>query len=321
MTLEPAPFFDDVAEGPPGGSAWWCQAGDGVRIRVAAWPLKAARGTVLLFPGRTEYAEKYGITAAEFAAEGYALLAVDWRGQGLADRAFSDRAVGHVGKFSEYQKDVAAVMAAAAELDLPRPWHVLGHSMGGCIALRALIEGLAVESAAFSAPMWGLEIAPVLRPIARPVSGAISFFGFGHRYAPGTGATTYVDLTSFEENRLTRDRPMFDYMRRQVAAHPELALGGPSVTWVHEALRETRALAAMPAPAYRAYAGLGTAERIVDPGRIRRRMADWPGGEIEIFDGAEHEILMEGPGVRGRFVAACVRLFDGSSATASAAAS
>ena len=63
--------FDDVADAPPGGEAWWVPTTDGARVRVAAWPAAAggpARGTVLLFPGRTEYVEKYGPAARHYTA-------------------------------------------------------------------------------------------------------------------------------------------------------------------------------------------------------------------------------------------------------------
>ena len=50
-----APFYADVADGPPGGRAVWLHAADGVRLRAGLWPLQGARGTVLLLPGRTEY--------------------------------------------------------------------------------------------------------------------------------------------------------------------------------------------------------------------------------------------------------------------------
>ena len=58
----------------------------GVRIRVGLWHRQGPAGTVLLFPGRTEYVEKYGRTARLLAARGLATLVIDWRGQGIADR-------------------------------------------------------------------------------------------------------------------------------------------------------------------------------------------------------------------------------------------
>ena len=50
-------------------------------------------------------------------------------------------------------------------------------------------------------------------------------------------------------------------------------------------------------------------ERIVCKQAIRRRMAEWPGGRLEIHAGAEHEILMERPVHRDRFTAATLALF------------
>ena len=164
--MEKAPFFSDVDDGPAGGHAVWLTCDDGVRIRLGVWPHDGAKGTVLLFPGRTEYIEKYGRAAADLAARGYATLAVDWRGQGLADRLMQDRAPGHVVEFADYQRDVRAVIAAAQEMDLPRPWHLIAHSMGGCIGLRALHEGLPVASAVFTGPMWGIELPRAIRPMA-----------------------------------------------------------------------------------------------------------------------------------------------------------
>jgi len=312
--MEKAPLFEAVAEGPPGGAAWWLRAADGVRIRIGVWPKSGARGTVFLFSGRTEYVEKYGRTAADLAARGYAMLSVDWRGQGLADRATADRAVGHVDNFSEYQLDVAALTEAAAALSLPRPWHMLAHSMGGCIGLRTLMGAHGFEAVAFSAPMWGLLIAPAVLPFAWMTTAAAGPLGLGHLIAPGTAAETYVKSAGFEGNLLTRDPEMYAYMQRQVAAHPELALGGPSMTWVYAALRETRSLSRLPAPDCRAYTALGTAEQIVETTRIKQRMAEWPGSRLELYQGAEHEIPMELPVHRNRFLDRAVSHFEGGSA-------
>lgn len=56
---ETAPFLTDLAQGPDGARAVWVQAVDGKRIRLGHYP-GGEKGTVLLYPGRTEYIEKYG---------------------------------------------------------------------------------------------------------------------------------------------------------------------------------------------------------------------------------------------------------------------
>ncbi len=291
--MDAAPFHAGLADGPEGGHALWLRTSDGLRIRLGVWP-KGARGTVLIFPGRTECLEKYGRPARELAAMGLASVAFDWRGQGLADRLLPDPMSGDVGRFSDYQRDLAAGLAAVRALGLPGPLYLLAHSMGGCIGLRALIEGLPVRAAAFTGPMWGIPPNPLLAPLARMISGTAVLAGQGHRYAPGTGPEAYLLSAGFENNNLTTDREMWDWMKAQVVAVPALALGGPSMRWAAAALAECRSLARATLPAVPALIAYGSRERIVDPGAIRRTAARWPGARLLEIAGAEHEVLMEG---------------------------
>ncbi len=291
--------------------AHWIETSDAKRIRVGHWPVEGAKGTVLLFPGRTEYIEKYGPAAAELATRGLGTLAIDWRGQGLADRLLDDRRTGHVEAFSDYQKDVAAMLRAARELSLPRPFFLLAHSMGGCIGLRAVMEGLPVQAAAFTGPMWGIHIASHLRHFAMLMSHVMPKFGQGHLLPPGTIAEPYVTIQPFDDNMLTTDAQMYDMMREQIAAHPELALGGPSYVWLREALMETKHLASRAAPHLPSVAWLGSNERIVDVRPIHTRMEDWKGGRLEIVEGGEHEVLMEQPAMRKDVFDGIQKLFLG----------
>jgi lysophospholipase len=305
-----APLYQDVAEGPAGGRAVWLTTADGVRIRAGLWNQGAARGTVVLLPGRTEYIEKYGRTAAALAEAGYATLSIDFRGQGLADRPLKDKSVGHVGDFAEYQADVDTLFAFAAAEQLPQPWYLLVHSMGGAIGLRALIRGVRVRAAVFSAPMWGIVMPKGTRPVVQVVSTLSRWFGFAHLRMPTTPVKTLVIEAPFGGNNLTTDEGMWNYMRRQALAHPDLTLGGPSLGWMKAALREGAALAALPSPTIPAVCAYGSLERIVETAPIHSRMIQWPGGRLDLYDGAEHEVLMERPGIREPFVNSAVALFE-----------
>ena len=303
MSLSPAPYHSDIAHGPSGGAAHWTKTSDDIRVRIGHWPLEGANGTVLIFPGRTEFIEKYGQIAQGLSTHGLASAAIDWRGQGLADRIAENPLIGHVDHFTDYQKDVAAMVRAARELDLPRPYFLLGHSMGGAIGLRAVMEGLAVRSVVFSGPMWGIKIAPHLKPLAWTLSNVLPRFGQGYRLPPGTRLEHHVLADGFEDNLLTRDRTQFDIMRKQLVDHPELILGGPSLIWLREALAETRHLAGRGSPNISCLTFLGSNERIVDIPAIHARMNAWKNGHLEIVPDGEHEVLMEGP-------AATAPLFD-----------
>ncbi|MDF0597266.1 alpha/beta hydrolase [Psychromarinibacter halotolerans] len=308
----PAPFFQEVAKGPDNVRALWVTARDGARLRIALWP-GGTRGTVLLFPGRTEYVEKYGIMASELESIGLSTIAIDWRGQGLADRSLEDRATGHVGDFTDYQHDVAAMLSTAREQGLPEPYFLIAHSMGGCIGLRAVLEHLPVKAAVFTGPMWGIKISRSLRPVAWVLSWAARKVGHGYRYVPGTSPDTYVTAAMFEDNLLTTDPGMFEYMTEQLRAHPDLALGGPSLHWLYEALIETRRLARQPSPDLPCLTFLGTNERIVDTAAVHARMAMWPKGRLQMVEAGEHEVMMEGPDARRRLVEDLDRFWFGDS--------
>lgn len=313
MELEPAPFFEDVAGGPPGGAAWWVTTSDDIRIRVGLWPATTdeTRGTVLLFPGRTEYIEKYGQTAAELAARGFATLAIDWRGQGLSDRLLDEPRIGHIDRFSNFQKDIAALLRATRALDLPRPYNLLAHSMGGAIGLRAAMEGLAVQACVFTGPMWGIYMAPLMRPIGWLTTSVGPALGLGANLIPNTSLGSYVLEQDFDGNVLTNDADMYRMMQDQLRAHKELELGGPSITWLRESLNECKTLAGRASPDVPCITFLGSDEAIVDSGAIRKRMQDWPRGTLEVVDGAQHEVLMDNPTIRAHVFDRIEALFSG----------
>ncbi|MEM9580176.1 MAG: alpha/beta hydrolase [Pseudomonadota bacterium] len=294
-----APFHPDIAFGPDGGRAIWREASDGVQLRIGLWPAQGApAGTVLLFPGRTEYIEKYGHVADHLTAAGYNVASIDWRGQGLSDRVMDDPYRGHVGDFADYQRDVDVLMEVVREEGLAGPFHLLAHSMGGCIGLRALLNGLPVASAVFSAPMWGIRIHPVMRRVAWVVSRVAARFGAGGTLAPGTQARSFILNDPFEDNTLTRDPDMWARMGDQIRAVPGFELGGPSLDWVRMAVDECKALAKLPAPPVPCLTFLGDGERIVDVPPIHQRMAHWPDGTLKVVPGGEHEVLMEVAAVR-----------------------
>ena len=134
--------------------------------------------------------------------------------------------------------------------------------------------------------------------------------GVGHLYAPGTASDNYVLTEPFETNKLTCDRGMYDYMIEQANAHPELGLGGPSLQWLHEALKETRALARRPSPPLPCLTVLGSDEDIVDVDRIYDRMDRWPGSALEIINGGRHEVMMDSSAMRRRVFDKICRLYD-----------
>lgn len=300
MNRSSAPLFNHIARGPDNGIAQWRITQDGLRIRVGHWPAQTAapKGTVLIFPGRTEYIEKYGPTAADMTAQGFATLAIDWRGQGLADRMLPDRKLGHVQHFKDFQHDVQAVLSYATEQALPKPWYLLAHSMGGAIGLRALIQGLPVSACCFSAPMWGIGISPALRIAADILRKVVGVLKLDDMRTPTTSVGQYIQEHTFDDNSLTGDPQMYRFLQDQLAQHPELVLGGPTLRWLSQSIEECAQLASLTSPAQPCTTLLGADEQIVDIPAIHNRMARWHNGTLVTIPSGRHELLLETPEIR-----------------------
>jgi len=314
--MQQAPFHQLPEDRLAPARAFFVQADDGVRLRLAWWQAEnqASLGSVLLFPGRTEYVEKYAPIARRLTAEGYDVLGIDWRGQGMSDRLQANPRPGHIREFSDYQRDVIEMVVAAGQLDLPRPWHLLAHSMGGCIGLAAMQDDLPVQSAVFSAPMWGINLRRIRHGVALGVAYLAGRVGRGGFAAPGSGgsATTYVLDESFAANLLTHDVDEWARLVREAATWPDLTIGGASFDWVSKALNECSRLSRLPSPAQPMLVSLGSEERVVSPAAIRDRAARWQGGELLEIPNVRHEVMLEVPALRDLFIEAMLARFEAS---------
>ena len=308
---EAAPLYETAtARTPQGGGAQWIQAADGVRLRVAFWP-EGRRGTAVLFQGRTEFIEKYYEAIGKFTAMGFSVAAIDWRGQGLSTRPLADPRKGYVGDFSEFQRDVDAFLAYLAAIDAPKPWVLVGHSMGGAISTRTLMrqdahlrgdlvaDGAPAPFAAcvLSAPMLGIYGAWYASILARRLSAASVRFGWGERYASGCDRRTGAEH-GFINNYLTTDESRFDVYAQLVLTHDPLSLGGPTWGWLNAAYRE---ISRLRAPSTPFLIGIGTADRVVSVPAARQMVQAAPNAELVALDGARHEPFIEADSYQDRF--------------------
>jgi lysophospholipase len=108
-------------------------------------------------------------------------------------------------------------------------------------------------------------------------------------------------------------------MRNQAiyGEHPELALGGPTVAWVHaaceamETLQDPYLLARIHIPLLIIAAG---ADEVVSTPAIERLARRIPSGSIVTIDGAQHELLQEADIYREQMLAAFDAFVPGSDA-------
>ena len=211
---------------------------DGVSIRFARWhPPPGRKGTVCLFQGRAEFIEKYFETVRELRARGFAVATIDWRGQGGSERALSDPHKGHVGDFSEYERDVEVLMKEVVLPDCPPPIFAIGHSMGGTVMMRVARQGSRwFDRIVLSAPMIRLVRQAQRGAGASIVIRAMRLIGMGSAYVPG-GSATPIALGSYVNNIATSDPVRHARTKAVLEAAPELGIGSPTVSWLNAAYR------------------------------------------------------------------------------------
>jgi lysophospholipase len=305
------------AAGPPGAPlAFEHLLVDGMRLRVghrAAPARGAARGTAVILTGRAEFVEKYEETVADLAAMGFAVAIFDWRGQGGSERFAGFDRRGHVLRIEDYLADLEAVLAHLERRGLPRPWLMLGHSMGGHVGLRHLAQAPGrFAGAMLTAPMFGIDLRPLPRPVARAVCRLAVGIGAGPRYAPGQRDFNPARL-AYARNKLTSCPDRFADFRRLAEATPELVIGGVNYHWLAASLRSIALIhrpgfpESIRVPVVVCQAGR---ERMVCNRSIARIARRLPHGRLLVFPDARHELLRERASVRRRVLDAFVGLAD-----------
>lgn len=298
----------------PGGLGWdesfALVAEDGVGLRAAVWNADGPRGHVIFCAGRTEFLEKVAVPAAGFARRGFAVAAVDWRGQGLSDRLIDPALKGHVVRFTDYHLDLAALLAAPRVQALNGPRLLVAHSMGGAIALGALVRNLvAAEVVVLSAPLLDLAMTRQMRIAAWITLLVARLAGRLDGWPPfGRVNLPYV-FEGFDNNVLTSDREMFDWMVAVLRAEPRLQLAMPTLNWMAEAARECRLIRRYGPLGRPGLCLLGSAEAVVSPQAIRAAIARLDAELVEI-GGARHEIFIERTDLREKAWSAIDRFLD-----------
>jgi len=276
------------------------QASDGVRLRAVHWRGRDPTALAVLLSGRTEFIEKMAVPAAELVDRGYQVVSVDWRGQGLSDRLADPGAKGHVDGFAEYQRDLDALLASPPVADHPGPRLLIAHSMGGAIATGAMLRpDVAKDFAALvlSAPMYGIAMSAPMRVAAGLTVRIGRALGKTESWPPfGDPAVPYV-LTEPDENILTNDAAIWDWLVATATDHPELNLGMPTLGWFDAAKTEMARLGRARPLGLPALGLLGSAEAVVDPKAVVatcRRLRI----KLVKIDGARHEHLVESAPLR-----------------------
>jgi acylglycerol lipase len=246
----------------------------GLRLYRQAWaPEGDPRAVVVLVHGLCEHGGRYHHVAGRLVADGYAVHALDHRGHGRSEgpRALIDRMGNAIA-------DLHALVEATASAHSSVPVVMLGHSMGGLVAVCfALAHPQRLSGLILSAPLAALEAAsPATRLAARVLSAL----------------TPRLGVIGIDSALISRDPEVV----RAYAADPLVFHGKLPARTVFELERAVRSLPsrvhAITVPTLIMY---GSADRLCPPAGSLG-LHDCIGAQdrtLKVYDGLYHEIFNE----------------------------
>lgn len=248
--------------------------GRDVRIHVRTWvPAGQPTGVVVISHGFAEHGGRYAAVAQRLLAEGMAVVAPDHRGHGLSGGRRTS-----VRRFGDYSDDLGTVITRSRDRWPAQHLILLGHSMGGLIALDYAIRP---ESA-----LVGLVVSA---PAACPGEVSKAKLAIGRVLsvvAPNAG------VLRLPLNRISRDQAVVDAYNNDplVFRTPIRARLGAEMLDAMD-----RVDAALPAMRLPLLVMQGTADGLVDPGcgpHVYER-AGSPDKTLKMYEGLWHEIFNE----------------------------
>lgn len=288
-------YQDNFQEGRIGGV-------QKVALRYAMPRKRDSSTALIIVGGRTECLEKYREVFFDLRSLDVDIYSYDHRGQGLSERMLDDPCKGHVVKFTNYLEDLNIFLERI--VNGASQYHrilVLAHSMGGAIATLyhhdypGVIDGLLLTS-----PMFGIKSGLVPTSVAEWLAATMVRLGKGERYIFGRSGEVYN--LKYADNPLTSSAERFAYSLRLFQDNPQLILGSPSFTWLHEAYRSIKRLGKI------SFEGDGAVipmmllqaenDRVVSASGQRRFLRNNPSCWFYLIKGARHELLMEKDSIR-----------------------
>jgi alpha-beta hydrolase superfamily lysophospholipase len=153
-----------------------CQA---AQLYAQAWlPEREPRAVVVVSHGLAEHGGRYAPLAVRLVGRGYAVYVLDHRGHG---RSSGPRA--NIDRFSYLVSDFGAFVGRAQREHPDASMFVLGHSMGGAVALACALRS-------HSGPKGLVLSAPALAPGQAVPSLKATVLRLLSRFSPNTGALT-----------------------------------------------------------------------------------------------------------------------------------
>ncbi len=140
-------------------------AKDGTRLLYRQHPVENERAGILIVHGLGEHSGRYARLTENLTSAGFSVFSYDHRGHGQSQGKH-----GHIANFQEYIDDLTMMLDMSRKtLSGRAPFFVLGHSMGGLIALNfAQHNNEKIDGLIISCP----GLAPAVKPPGAKVAAA-----------------------------------------------------------------------------------------------------------------------------------------------------
>jgi lysophospholipase len=244
----------------------------GRRIAWRRWDVPhAARAVVVIVHGFGEHSGRYGYAADRLSGEGYLTLALDHHGHGESDGPRGR--ISFAGAVADLDRLVDMATQSAPDL----PVFMLGHSMGGAIALRyALAHGERLAGLILSGPLVQVEGRAAAKLLGRALGSV----------APG------LPLARLDPNLVSRDPEVVRAYREDPLVHHDPLPAGTVAEFLRYAATLPDEVHRIELPTLLLY---GTADGLCAPEGsvlVAERIGS---GDLETkpYEGLYHEILNE----------------------------
>jgi acylglycerol lipase len=244
----------------------WLTSADGKRLYWQGWEAPSPRATVVLVHGLAEHGGRYAHVGERLARAGYSSVVLDHRGHGRSDGARAN-----ITRMDALVDDVHRLkLQAGAD-------YMIGHSMGGAVALRyAIRHPDALKALVVSGPAVAVDPEPPA--VQKAALGALS------RLTPN------LRVLGLDANHVSRDPAVVRAYREDALNHT----GKIPARTLHEIVSGADTI---PRDAARITIPLllvqGSEDKLAPPRGSQAVHAAVEGSELTIYDGLFHEVFNE----------------------------
>jgi len=156
----------------------------GIELRTGLLDAENAKGTIIVVPGWTGFAELSMRTIVTLNEAGYKVAHIEYRGQGKSTRLLRNPEKGHVESYAARAKEVAQYANSIRIKD--KPLFFFSESMGAHITMRMAAEQvLDVDAYFLLVPLIKMNTVTIPYKVGTSLANVFSAVGLGAVYAPG----------------------------------------------------------------------------------------------------------------------------------------